>query len=127
MLYGLTQENSEDLERIQKSAVRIILGKELVNYEDGLLKVDLESLEDRRKFLCKKFANKCLKNEKTKTMFPLRRKMHNMKARNEENFKVNFANTGRLKKSSIPYMQNVLNSDFEKYQENLNRKRRRPG
>ena len=32
-----------------------------------------------------------------------------MATRNEENFKVNHANTGRLMKSSIPYMQRILN------------------
>ena len=48
---SLTQENCEDLERVQKSAIRIILGKSYENYEDGLKKVDLESLEDRRKNL----------------------------------------------------------------------------
>ena len=110
---SLTQENCEDLERVQKSAIRIILGKSYENYEDGLKKVDLESLEDRRKNLSLKFATKSLKNEKTKPMFPLREKTHKMHARNEEEFKVNFANTKRLKISSIPFMQNELNSEVK--------------
>ena len=116
---SLTQENREDLERVQKSAVRIIIGKNYESYEDGLRKAGLESLEDRRENLCSKFANKCLKNEKTKTMFPLRIKTHKMEARREEIFTVNFANTERLKISSIPYMQNELNNEI--------RQRRRPG
>ena len=43
-------------------------------------------------------------------MFPLGEKIHKRHARNESEFKVNFANTKRLKMSSIPYMQNELNS-----------------
>ena len=34
-----------------------------------------------------------------------------MKIRNNEKFDVKFANTERLKKSSIPYMQRILNSE----------------
>ena len=46
-------------------------------------------------------------------MFPLREKTHKMHARNEEELKVNFANTKRLKISSIPFMQNELNSEVK--------------
>ena len=61
---SLTDENEKDLERIQKSAVRIILGKDFSNYEYALVKTNLESLKDRREELCIHFAKKCLKNEK---------------------------------------------------------------
>ena len=108
------------MERVQKRAVRIIVGGiHYENYEACLIKAGLESLENRRKNLCNKFADKCIKNEKTKTMFPLREKAHKMIAREEEKFAVNFANTERLKNSSIPYMQNELNNQI--------RKRRKPG
>ena len=44
---SLTQENREDLERVQKCAVRIIVGgQNYENYESGLIKAGLESLED---------------------------------------------------------------------------------
>ena len=55
---SLTQENSDDLERVQKSAVRIILGKSYDSYEEALEKVDIESLKDRREVLSKHFAKK---------------------------------------------------------------------
>ena len=58
-------------------------------------------------------TTKSLKNEKTKPMFPPREKTHKMHARNEEQFKVNFVNTKRLKISSIPFMQNELNSEVK--------------
>ena len=65
---SLTEKNEKDLERIQKSAVRIILGRNFDNYEDALVRVNLESLKSRREELCLKFANKCIKDEKTKNM-----------------------------------------------------------
>ena len=48
---SLTQENSEDLERVQKAAVKLILGRNYENYEDVLVQADLESLKTRREEL----------------------------------------------------------------------------
>ena len=56
---------------VMHAVIRIILEKSYENYEDGLKKIDLESLEDRITNLCLKFASK---NEKTKSMFPPREK-----------------------------------------------------
>ena len=106
---SLTNENSDDLERVQRSAVRIILGKNFENYENALELVDLQKLSERRNDLSLKFAMKCTQNEKTEKMFPLRRKNHVMGVRNPEKFVVNHANTERFKKSSIPNMQRMLN------------------
>ena len=71
----------------------------------------MESLEDRRRKLCLKFAKNCLKNEKMKQIFPLGNKKHSMNTRLKEKFKVNKANTERYRKSAIPYMQNLLNTE----------------
>ena len=121
---SLTKENSEDLERVQKSAVRIILGSKYTKYEDALTKVNLESLEDRRIELCKKFAKKCTKSDNVRVneIFKERQKVHMMNTRNEEIFEVNYAHTERLKKSAIPYMQRLLNSDDEVKQNGCKRK-----
>ena len=55
---SLTAENAQELERIQKAAVRIILGKNFENYEEALEKIDLQPLNVRRDDLCLKFAQK---------------------------------------------------------------------
>ena len=106
---SLTEENRNDLERIQKTAVRIILGDRYRNYEQALLEIDLENLDDRRTSLCLTFAKKCCRNPQTSNMFPKNVKMHNMDTRNQELYKVQHANTERLQKSSIIYMQNLMN------------------
>ena len=76
-----------------------------------------------------KFANKCIKSEKAKNMFPLRVKDHPMEIREEEIFVVSHANTERVRKSAIPYMQWLLNKNKEEVknvEENYS-KIRRPG
>ena len=108
---SITEENKSDLERIQKSAVRIILkGKHTTN-KRGLAEIGLLSLEERREHLCLNFAKKCLKSDKLKHMFPKNEKSHQMGRRNEEVLKVEHANTGRFQKSPMIYMQNLLNDD----------------
>ena len=45
---SLTKENSEDLERVQKAALKVILKEDYSNYEDALKQTHMESLHDRR-------------------------------------------------------------------------------
>ena len=94
---SLTIENSDDLERIQKSAVRIIMGENYISYNQSLIKLEIESLKDRRESLCLNFAQKCTKNPRTKYMFPNNKNMHTMETRKREKYKVDHANTERLK------------------------------
>ena len=55
---SLINKNRRDLERVQKAAVRVIMGKDYTTYKNGLKALNLETLEIRRKFLCLKFAKK---------------------------------------------------------------------
>ena len=98
---SLTVENSEDLERVQKSAVRIIIGNKFENYENALIKANLQKLSDRREQLCLKFAKQCLQSDKNEDIFPLKKKNHKMKTRKQEIFEVNKFNTERMKNSAI--------------------------
>ena len=106
---SLTEENSNDLERVQKSAVRIMLGSNYRGYKKSLNLLQIDTLKDRRDQLCLNFAQKCIKNPKTRHMFPEKEKNHQMLTRNPEKFKVEHANTKRLENSPIIYMQNLLN------------------
>ena len=104
---SLTQEDSEHLERIQKVALKIILGINYNSYEQALTKVDLQNLSERRDELCLRFAKKCVKSDKTQDMFPINPK--NINTRSHEHFKVQEFNTDRLNNSAIPFMQRLLN------------------
>ena len=110
---SLTENNISDLERIQKTAVKIMLGDKFQSYEQGLNKLDMENLSERRQNLCLSFAQKCVKNPKTMQMFPKNEKTHNMETRKPEIFRVQHANTERLRKSSIIYMQHLLNDNLD--------------
>ena len=111
---SLTAKNRLALERVQKAAVRVILGNHYINYKDGLKKLKLENLNTRREQLCLRFAKNCLRNDKVKGMFPKNQTEHKMKKRKTRKFKINFAKTKRYKKSAIPYMANLLNKDDER-------------
>ena len=108
---SLTEENKSDLERVQKTALKVILGDSYINYETALRKLDMENLDSRRRNLCLRFAIKASRNPKCREMFPVNDKNHTMNTRKHDKFKVQHANTARLKKFSIIYMQNLLNEE----------------
>ena len=56
---SLTQEDTESIERVQKSALRVILRSNFQNYEYALEKFNLETLKERREKLFLSFAKKC--------------------------------------------------------------------
>ena len=111
---SITQKCEENLERVQKSALRIILGVKYLNYENALKILKLQSLKERRNDLCLKFAQKCLMVPKLKQMFPRNHKNHDMGKRSLESFQVKRALTERLRRSAIPYMQRLLNENERK-------------
>ena len=108
---SLSQENISDLERIQKSAVRLIMGKRHVNYESSLLKLNILKLTERREDLSLNFAKRTTMNKKIRHMFPLRKEIRLSKRRKTEKYVVRKARTNRLKNSAIPYLQNLLNKN----------------
>ena len=110
----LTNEDSNNLERIQKSATRIILKEEYNTYEDALTTLNITSLYERRLVLCVKFAKNTTEHKKLKSMFPKNENNAAMQTRDKEEYKTNMANTERYKNSSIPFMQRILNGKIVK-------------
>ena len=106
---SITQEECLEIERVQKVALRIIMNENYVNYANALCITGLMTLKERRDHLSTKFAEKCVKSEKTSHMFPLNRE-NNFKTRNHETFYVTPARTNRLANSAISSMQRKLNS-----------------
>ena len=106
---SLTEENASDLERVQKSAVKVILDQKYNGYQNGLAQLGLENLRERRENICLEFARKCVKNKKLDHMFPKNVNTHSMETRNKETYLVQHANTERLQKSAIIHMQKLLN------------------
>ena len=63
-----------------------------------------------------RFAENSIKNNKLNKLFKLRTKEHDMELRTEEKYQVTKARTERLNKSSIPYMQRLLNRNHKEEQ-----------
>ena len=49
---GLTDKNKRNLERVQKSALKIILKEKYIDYKNALSVMKMDSLEVRREKLC---------------------------------------------------------------------------
>ena len=114
---SLTSKNISDLERVQKSALKLILKERYKNYKDALNVIGMDSLEQRREKICLKFAKACVRHEKLSDMFPKSNKMHLMDKREKEVFCVKRAKTERLRKSAIVSMQKLLNNEASKKRE----------
>ena len=108
--YAITEEESSDLERVQKVACKVILGNKYTDCQSALEILNLDKLDERRTDLCLRFAKKCLRFEQKKYMFPLNTE-HQVNTRDVEKYKVKFASIGRLMDSAIPQLQRALNED----------------
>ena len=62
--------------------------------------------------LAERFATKCAASDRFGNLFPLNSNINNI--RNAEKYAVKFAYTDRLKDSSIPAMQRILNKKSSK-------------
>ena len=92
---SLSKSNTSDIERVQKSALKVILRENYKDYKSALKDLHLESLAERREKLCQRFAKKCLKLQKFKILFPENKKLHCMNKRKRRKFYENKANTER--------------------------------
>ena len=62
--HGLTQNESTQIERVQKCALHIVLGSSYSTYENALIACNIQSLAERKMKICEKFAKKSIKSSK---------------------------------------------------------------
>ena len=107
----LTGEQSQDIEKVQKLCLKIILGEHYSGYEEALEYCDLDSLSVRREEKCLKFGLKSLLHPVHARMFPVNPHVltNTNNTRNSEHFKVNWAKSNSYRDSAIPYIQRMLN------------------
>ena len=105
---ALTKGDSYQIERVQKAALRIILGKDYSSYDQTLDHLELDKLEARREQLCGNFADKASKHEKYSGWFwsPDTRP----DTRNKSAYTSVWTRTSRFKKSPLPYLTELLNN-----------------
>ena len=111
---GLTKLEIRQLERVQKSACAIILGQNYESYKTALKILEMETLEFRRQKISLTFAKKALKSEKFKQWFNNEETVEpNIKTRNfkpKPKLKPVQFRTTRYKKSPLPYLTQLLNT-----------------
>ena len=112
---SLTVAQATDIERIQKTSLKVILGDNYVSYPAALEMCGLDTLHDRREKRCLDFAIKSSKHPRNSRMFPLNSNwsIEGNMVRNREFFEVNFARTEQYRKSAIPFCQRKLNEHFK--------------
>ena len=110
---SLNLDNIQDIEKIQKTALRVIFGEDYQDYQSALRQSGLDTLHSRRESRCLNFALKCVKHPLNSRLFPLQQTLVN-DLRQTAKFVVNFAKTDTYQKSTIPYCQMLLNEHFSK-------------
>ena len=106
---NLTNENENDIERVQKSAFRIILNNEYISYENALNTLRMETLTNRREVLFRKFTIKSLQVKQMNTILVRNENTEYMNTRNKEKYKIENTNIKRFQKSTGIQMQHVIN------------------
>ena len=103
---GLNTKQIIQIERVQRVAVSVILGKSNIKYVDALELLGLEVLNVRRERLCANFALRTLKSRHT-SMFEKNASIYNL--RQPKVFKEHLAHTKRFFMSPLNYLTRLLN------------------
>ena len=104
---SLTGEDIADIERLQKTALHIILGDDYKSYNSALNTLGLKKLSERRRRICLTFDKKAEKNTNFSAWFkPNIRKTIRCK---QSKYSDVFCKKIRFNKSPISYMTKLLN------------------
>ena len=85
---SLTLENASDLERVQKAAVKIIMGTHFIDYTHALNELKIQVLSHRKTILSKNMAMKIIKHPNLKYMIPLIKEVRSSKRRYTEKYEI---------------------------------------
>ena len=110
---SLTGENISEIERIQKTALHIILGERYISYLNALKLSGLEKLSNRRRKLCLSFAKKSLKNQKFSKWFKPNNRI-TITRQKQPKFCPTYSRTTRFQKSPLSSLTDILNNYFAK-------------
>ena len=105
---AILEKEKNDLEKVQKNAMKLIAGTSYRDYIGSITKFKLDTLDARRKKICLKFAKKCFKNERFKQWFKLKPSPN---TRYKEKYLRPKTKTKRYARSAIPYLTDLLNED----------------
>ena len=104
---SLTDEQDEELDRLQASALKCIFGPRISARKLCEL-ADIMTLRRRREELCMKFANKCVVNPRMKHLFPLKTRRTSGRLKGDKYLETK-VRCDRLKNSPVFYFRRILN------------------
>ncbi|KAI8512840.1 hypothetical protein Bbelb_094790 [Branchiostoma belcheri] len=106
---ALTNKQAVRLERVQKRACRIVLGRQYTSYQEALRTLDLETLSDRRHNLCLNFTKKVRQSPRFCCWLPpTRGDLHGRQLRNSLQYS-QARGTKRYTTSAKPMLAGLLN------------------
>ena len=108
---GLTQHQHQRIERIQKRCCRIIMGNQYESYGNALQQLRISSLFDRREMLTLRFGRSLLRSPAHRHLMPpTNGDIHGRNTRNRDHLRPIRPRTERYRRSTIPYIVNMLNN-----------------
>ncbi|KAI8515725.1 hypothetical protein Bbelb_065380 [Branchiostoma belcheri] len=107
---GLTTAQRARIETLQRRACRIILGPAYTSYKEACSILDLPTLDDRRRDLCRNFAKRLVESESFRNWLPpTRGDISSRDTRNKHRLTGIRTKTKRYQNSPIPFMTRLLN------------------
>ena len=94
---------------IKSTFYMLLVGEEYKCYENALLILKCESLEQRRVQLCASFAIKASKDSKFSSWFCHKENTRPLRGNTKSKFKAVNTRTRKYENSPLPYMTNLLN------------------
>ena len=109
---GLTVEQTNKIERIQKRCLRIILKDDYTSYENALALLGQSTLHQRREMLTLRLARRILTSPFHRDLLPpTLGAIHGRNTRHRGRLQPVRCRTERYKKSFVPYAVNMLNNN----------------
>ena len=108
--FNLSAKMSKKIEKLQKTAVFIILGSNAdKDYFCNLAILGLETLQDRRQTIVRNFATKLIKHPIHRNIFKF---SEASKTRSNQRIIIPFARTTRYERSSVPSLGKFINENL---------------
>ena len=110
---GLTKQQTQDIENIQKKSLKIILGDIYSSYEEACTLLTAEPLSDRRHTQCVNFVKRAVKSGLHSDIFVPASSSVNTRS-NKNLVKEYKCNTKRYYNSPLVYLSRVHNEEVKK-------------
>ena len=111
---GLTEQQHEQLERVQRRCVRIMLGQQYQGYEAALEQLHLSTLRSRREMLTLRLGKSILRSPEHRDLLPpTMAEVHGRATRHGHLLRVPARTTARYQNTFVPYVVNLLNEHMQ--------------